>query len=179
MQHLLNLPASLPVPVDDGACARLSGMALPHCSLRSTQGGWIDLADQQGWLVVYCYPMTGRPDRALPQGWDEIPGARGCTPQACAFRDHHQELQQLRARVFGLSTQNSNYQLEAATRLHLPFALLSDKQAGLSSVLVMSRCVFAIAGAARVVSRRDHPAAGCDDGCGNDQRDQYFHAFSP
>jgi peroxiredoxin len=127
MQNLHNLPPNLPVPMDDSACGHLPGMALPHCSLRSTQGGWIDLADLQGWLVVYCYPMTGRPDRALPQGWDEIPGARGCTPQACAFRDHHQELQQLHARVFGLSTQNSNYQLEAATRLHLPFALLSDE----------------------------------------------------
>jgi peroxiredoxin len=76
---------------------------------------------------VYCYPLTGRPDRKLPQGWDEIPGARGCTPQSCAFRDHHAELKDLGSRVFGLSAQSTAYQREAAERLNLPYGLLSDE----------------------------------------------------
>ena len=75
---------------------------------------------------MYCYPRTGRPDENLPRGWDEIPGARGCTPQSCAFRDHHAELRTLGARVFGLSTQDTGYQREAVERLRLPFELLSD-----------------------------------------------------
>jgi peroxiredoxin len=101
-------------------------MRLPPVSLASTSGERIDLSTLAGTTVVYCYALTGRPDRDLPGGWDEIPGARGCTPQSCAFRDHHAELRGLGARVFGLSTQTTMYQSEAATRLHLPFALLSD-----------------------------------------------------
>ena len=96
-------------------------------SLASTSGERIDLSTLTGTTVVYCYPLTGRPDRDLPRGWDEIPGARGCTPQSCAFRDHHAELRGLGAKVFGLSTQTTMYQSEAAARLHLPFALLSDE----------------------------------------------------
>jgi len=95
-------------------------------SLLSTQGRLIDLAGLPGTSVVYVYPRTGRPDVDPPAGWNEIPGARGCTPQSCAFRDHHAELQALGARVFGLSTQTTEYQQEAAERLHLPFELLSD-----------------------------------------------------
>jgi peroxiredoxin len=101
-------------------------MRLPSVSLTSTSDEHIDLSALAGITVVYCYPLTGRPDRALPQGWDEIPGARGCTPQSCAFRDHHAELRDLGSRVFGLSTQDSAYQREAAERLNLPFRLLSD-----------------------------------------------------
>jgi len=102
-------------------------MRLPPVSLASTSGERIDLSTLTGTTVVYCYPLTGRPDRDLPRGWDEIPGARGCTPQSCAFRDHHAELRGLGAKVFGLSTQTTMYQSEAAARLHLPFALLSDE----------------------------------------------------
>jgi hypothetical protein len=105
-------------------------MWLPSITLTSTSGEPVDLSALTGTTVVYCYPVTGRPDRDLPSGWDEIPGARGCTPQSCGFRDHHAELQNLRARVFGLSTQDSAYQREAAERLHLPFGLLSDEEAG-------------------------------------------------
>jgi peroxiredoxin len=101
-------------------------MRLPSVSLTSTSDEHIDLSALAGITVVYCYPLTGRPDRALPQGWDEIPGARGCTPQSCAFRDHHAELRDLGSRVFGLSTQDSAYQREAAERLNLPLGLLSD-----------------------------------------------------
>jgi peroxiredoxin len=93
-----------------------------------TSGEPVDLSALTGTTVVYCYPLTGRPDRDLPAGWDEIPGARGCTPQSCAFRDHHAELRALGARVFGLSTQDSAYQQEAAERLQLPFGLLSDEK---------------------------------------------------
>ena len=126
MKNLERLPSDLPVPLDDGGSQHLPGAALPHCQLPSTQGGEVDPAAITGRIVIYCYPMTGRPGQALPQGWDRIPGARGCTPQACGFRDHYAELQQLQVQVFGLSVQSSTYQQEAARRLHLPFALLSD-----------------------------------------------------
>ena len=124
---VLEVPEGLPEPKDDGACDHLPGMKLPSVSLTSTSGDHIDLSALAGTTVVYCYPLTGRPDRKLPQGWDEIPGARGCTPQSCAFRDHHTELKDLGSRVFGLSAQDSAYQREAAERLHLPFLLLSDE----------------------------------------------------
>jgi len=124
--NLATLPQDLPVPLDDGACDHLGGMRLPLLTLSSTSGENVDLQQINGWLVLYCYPMTGRPDQPLPDGWDQIPGARGCTPQSCSFRDHYQELQALGAEVYGLSTQATAYQQEAADRLHLPFGLLSD-----------------------------------------------------
>lgn len=127
MESFLQLPADLPEPVDDGAADHLPGKRLPNVLVPSTSGVGVDLAELPGLTVVYCYPMTGRPGRDLPEGWDEIPGARGCTPQSCSFRDHHEELGNLGARVFGLSTQDTEYQREAADRLHLPFALLSDE----------------------------------------------------
>jgi peroxiredoxin len=126
MQNINELPKNLPVPVDDGACDHLPGLALPSVVLPSTAGRSVNLAQGPGWLVIYCYPMTGRPDRDLPHGWDQIPGARGCTPQSCSFRDHYRELQVLNAQLFGLSTQTTEYQREAVERLHLPFELLSD-----------------------------------------------------
>lgn len=95
----------------------------------------MDLSALPGRTVVYCYVMTGRPDQRLPEGWDLIPGARGCTPQACAFRDHHRELQALGARVCGLSTQGTAYQGEAVERLHLLFDLLSDADFAFASAL--------------------------------------------
>jgi peroxiredoxin len=121
------VPEGLPVPRDDGACEHLPGLSLPSVPLKSTSGERVDPSTLAGTVVVYCYPLTGRPERELPGGWDEIPGARGCTPQSCAFRDHHAELRDLGSRVFGLSTQGTAYQQEAAERLHLPFALLSDE----------------------------------------------------
>jgi len=122
------LPDDLPVPQDDGACDHLPGLAVADVALPSTMGGLVNLASPaSGWTIVYCYPRTGVPGQPLPTNWDAIPGARGCTPQSCAFRDHHAELAALDARVFGLSTQPTAYQREAAKRLHLPFALLSDE----------------------------------------------------
>ena len=128
MTNLNKLPTDLPAPQDDGACKHLVGMALPNVALLATDGSMVNLSQLPGRTVIYCYPMTGQPNVPLPEGWDQIPGARGCTPQSCAFRDHYQELQDLNANVFGLSVQSTDYQREMATRLHLPFQVLSDEQ---------------------------------------------------
>ncbi len=128
--------STLPQPEDDGAAAHLIGMKLPSIKLMSTTGDFVDLSQLVGRSVVYAYPMTGRPDTPLPDGWDDIPGARGCTPQSCAFRDHAAELAKLNVEhLFGLSTQDTPYQKEAAERLHLPFPLLSDKDQSLVTAL--------------------------------------------
>ena len=117
----------LPVPEDDGGADHLIGLRLPNNRLMSTSGTEIDLSALVGRSVVYAYPLTGRPDKPLPDGWDMIPGARGCTPQSCSFRDHADELRKLGVtHIFGLSTQDTEYQREAVERLHLPFELLSD-----------------------------------------------------
>ena len=120
------LPKDLPIPVDDGACNHLGALQVPSVSLISTAGHAVDLASLPGRTALYCYPRTGRPGQPLPSGWNEIPGARGCTPQSCGFRDHFTELQALGVRLYGLSTQDPNYQKEVVQRLHLPFELLSD-----------------------------------------------------
>jgi peroxiredoxin len=126
-QNYLELPKDLPVPQDDGAAKHLAGMGLPRLTLAATDGAEVDLSGQKGRTVVYAYPRTGEPGKPLPEGWDMIPGARGCTPQSCGFRDHFAELRKLGVdHLFGLSTQDSEYQREAAERLHLPFAILSD-----------------------------------------------------
>jgi peroxiredoxin len=134
-RNLLDLPADLPVPVDDGACDHLPGMRLPSLALPATDGTMIDLSALPGRSVVYVYPRTGRPEQPLPTGWDQIPGARGCTPQSCAYRDLAAELAALGARIFGLSTQDTAYQQEAVERLHLPFPLLSDERLALTTAL--------------------------------------------
>jgi peroxiredoxin len=124
----MELPQDLPIPQDDGACKHLSSMKLPSIALRSTRARMVDLSQLKGTAVIYIYPRTGRPDQDLPTGWNAIPGARGCTPQSCAFRDHFQELKKFGvSELFGLSTQDTGYQQEAAERLHLPFELLSDE----------------------------------------------------
>jgi peroxiredoxin len=133
--NLYELPYDLPVPADDGACDHLMGMSLPSVPLSSTAGRVVDLAGLAGRTVVYCYPRTGRPDQDPPTGWNAIPGARGCTPQSCGFRDHYQELRRVGARVFGLSTQDTDYQREAVERLHLPFELLSDAELAFAHAL--------------------------------------------
>ena len=133
--NLYELPADLPIPVDDGACDDLAGLHVPSIPLRSTGGRLVDLATLPGRMVIYCYPRTGRPDQEPPQGWNEIPGARGCTPQSCAFRDHFKDLQALGAEVFGLSAQSTEDQKEAVERLHLPFELLSDAELSFAKAL--------------------------------------------
>lgn len=126
MTNLAQLPSDLPIPQDDGSTDHLKGMKLPQVLLKATNGKTINVGDIQGKLVIYCYPMTGQPNIALPDGWDQIPGARGCTPQSCSFRDHYQELKDLGAEVIGLSVQTTEYQKEMADRLHLPFPVVSD-----------------------------------------------------
>lgn len=135
MQDYTSTPANLPVPEDDGAASHLVGSRLPSLGLVSTQGGVVDLSAIKGWSVVFCYPMTGRPGVALPPGWDQIPGARGCTPQNLAYKDHYTELTALGANVFGLSTQETSYQQEMAERLHLPFAVLSDESMAMTNAM--------------------------------------------
>jgi peroxiredoxin len=130
--------ASLPRPVDDGGADHLLGRTLPDVRLPSSRGGDVALRALHGLVVLYLYPMTGRPGRALPEGWDDIPGARGCTPQGCAFRDHFDTLCSLgAAHVFGVSTQSTEEQGEAAGRLHLPFPLLSDAAGRLAAALAL------------------------------------------
>jgi peroxiredoxin len=128
--ELHQLPPDLPVPQDDGAARHLPGMAVPPVALPSTSGQLVRLDDPAVSLsVVYCYPRTGRPNEDSLGGtanWNAIPGARGCTPQSCAYRDHHREFQEFGAVVYGLSTQTTEYQREAVVRLQLPFELLSD-----------------------------------------------------
>ncbi len=138
------LPKDLPVPVDDGATAHMEGSLLPDLDLSSTDGATINLAGLDKRWVIYIYPMTGRPDVSLPDGWDGIPGARGCTPQSCSFRDHYADLMALHTGVFGLSAQTSEYQREAKNRLQLPFQLLSDSSLRLKSAMQMP--TFTVAG---------------------------------
>lgn len=128
--------SSIPAPVDDGAAAHLAGARVPSIPLAATSGAAVDLSALPGRIVAYAYPRTGTPGAANPDGWDMIPGARGCTPQSCAFRDHFAELRALGVdHLFGLSTQDSAYQQEAAQRLHLPFPLLSDARLELTRAM--------------------------------------------
>jgi peroxiredoxin len=130
------LPADIPVPQDDGAARHLAGLRLPSLPLAATDGTSVDLSKPSGRTVVYIYPRTGVPGQAPPDGWDQIPGARGCTPQSCSFRDHFAELKRLGVdRLYGLSTQDTAYQREATERLHLPFAVLSDERLDLARTI--------------------------------------------
>ena len=127
--NLTALPANLPRPKDDGGARHLKGLPIPDLALPSTSNRLVNLATITApRIVVYCYPMTGRPDRPLPAGWDDIPGARGCTPETCGFRDHHKDLAKLHADVYGVSTQSTEYQQEMVKRLEVPFEVLSDER---------------------------------------------------
>jgi peroxiredoxin len=134
------LPPNIPVPQDDGAAAHLAGKKLPDLALPATQNAQsaaqVNLSTLKGRTVLYVYPRTGVPGVDLPPGWNDIPGARGCTPQSCAFRDHYAELRTLGVEhLFGLSTQDTDYQREAVARLHLPFAILSDEKLAFARAL--------------------------------------------
>jgi peroxiredoxin len=137
-----SLPPDLPIPLDDGACDHLKGMRIPAITLAATSGPGVRLADVPGWAVVYTYPRTGEDGLAPPPGWNAIPGARGCTPQTCGFRDHHQELTALGASVFGMSTQTSAYQREMVERLHVPFEVLSDATLEMTRALRLPTFTF-------------------------------------
>jgi peroxiredoxin len=120
--------SAIPEPNDDGAASHLAGMLIPSFPLPATDGTTVDLSMLPSRIVVYVYPRTGTPGVENPPGWDLIPGARGCTPQSCSFRDHFAELKGLGVnRLFGLSSQDTAYQREAVDRLHLPFPILSDE----------------------------------------------------
>jgi peroxiredoxin len=143
----LDLPADLPVPEDDGAADHLPGTALPSIALPATDGTSVRLDELPGRTVVFAYPRTGRPGEESPGGdehWDAIPGARGCTPEACSFRDEHARFAALGVGLFGLSTQDTDYQREAVERLHLPYPLLSD--AGLRLTTALRLPTFAVEG---------------------------------
>jgi peroxiredoxin len=130
------LPPGIPAPQDDGAAKHLAGARLPDIALPATDGASVNLSKLKGRTVVYVYPRTGVPGVDSLPGWDDIPGARGCTPQSCGFRDHFGELKRLGVQqLYGLSTQDTGYQREAATRLHLPFAILSDEKFALTKAL--------------------------------------------
>jgi len=137
---LYSLPANLPAPADDGGCDHLPGLDVPPLDLPSTHGRSVRLgAAPTRWTVVYAYPRTGVPTQDSPPCWDAIPGARGCTPQNCAFRDHYADLQRLGATVYGLSTQSTEYQREMAERLHLPYGGVADWPCDLSCIPVQRR----------------------------------------
>jgi peroxiredoxin len=139
------LPTELPVPQDDGAARHLTGMKMPSISLPGTDNARVDLSKLRGRSVLYIYPRTGVPGQPLPEGWNDIPGARGCTPQSCSFRDHFAELKQLGvAHLYGLSTQDGAYQKEAVQRLHLPFPILSDEKLELTRAMKLP--TFSVAG---------------------------------
>jgi peroxiredoxin len=138
------LPEGLPVPVDDGACDHLPGMRVPPVELPATSGGTVRLDALPGRTVVYCYPRTASPDDPPPPGWDAIPGARGCTPETCAFRDNHGGFLDLGVRVLGVSTQTTEEQREMAGRLGVPFDVLSDADLRLARALDLP--TFEVAG---------------------------------
>lgn len=139
MKNLNDLPDNLPVPEDDGACAHLEGLAFPSVSLIATSGNKVDISSDDGFVVVYFYPLIGRPDSPPMPAWNEIPGARGCTPQSCAFRDLYSEFTAHGVSVYGVSSQAHSEQVEASQRLHLPFELLSDASFELAAALKLPR----------------------------------------
>lgn len=142
------LPPDLPVPSDEGAASRLPGTPVPRLALPATDGREVELAQAQQRgrrTIVYAYPRTGRPgEPELVPDWDLIPGARGCTPESCGFRDHHSQLAELGVAVFGLSTEDSARQRETVERLNLPFELLSDSDHALTRALDLP--TFEVAG---------------------------------
>lgn len=145
MSDYSRLPDDLPLPEDDGAVDHLTGSTLPALRLPAAVGGSLGLAEAAAErLVAYVYPRTGKPGEPLPAGWDDIPGARGCTPQSCAYRDAMTEFSALGATVVGISAQPSREQREFAQREHIPFALLSDAELQLAAALHLP--TFEIAG---------------------------------
>lgn len=135
MKNLMELPTNLPVPQDDGACDHLIGTTLPAIKLKTTDDRTIDFGDYKKPCVIFFYPRTGEPDKPTPENWDLIPGARGCTPQSCGYRDLYAEFKELGFEIFGASTQSTDYQKEFVKRMHIPFEILSDEHYELTNGL--------------------------------------------
>ncbi|HXF31720.1 MAG TPA: peroxiredoxin [Solirubrobacterales bacterium] len=147
MSDYSSLPDDLPAPTDDGAADHLPGTPVPDLSLPATSGGEVDLAElATGLLVAYVYPRTGVPGEPLPQGWDDIPGARGCTPQSCSYRDSLAAFEAHGARLVGISAQSAAEQAEFATREHIPYPLLADPDLRLAAALGLPTFEVEIAG---------------------------------
>ena len=140
------LPEGLPIPEDDGACDHLTGMSLPPVTLTSSSERTVNMAALRGLHVIYIYPMSSENDSVLPDNWDSIPGARGCTPQSCSFRDHQNELSEFGAKVFGLATQSPQYLAGEVARIHLPYELLSDENLVLQRALSLPSFDVKVAG---------------------------------
>jgi peroxiredoxin len=153
MTDYTTLPDNLPVPLEDGAADHLPDLAIPQLTLRATDGSAVALDELgTGRTIIYFYPLTGRPGIDLPDGWDSIPGARGCSTEACDFRDHFDELREAGVHaVYGLSSQDTNYQSEVADRLRLLFTMLSDQRFELADALNLP--TFAATGHDRLYSR--------------------------
>jgi peroxiredoxin len=150
-----SLPADLPVPEDDGAADHIPGTPVPRLELPATSGGAVDLAELgAGLLVAYVYPRTGVPGEPLPEGWDDIPGARGCTPQSCAYRDSVAAFDLHGARLVGISAQSEAEQAEFAAREHIPYPLLADPGLGLAATLRLPTFTVEIGGAEKTLYKR-------------------------
>lgn len=132
---LKSIPTDLPIPMDDGACQHLENMLMPDVFLPSTDDKIINPPQLAGWNVIFCYPMTGRPGFNIPEGWVQIPGAAGCTPQVCSYRENHAEFKRNHVGIYGLSAQTPEAQKEASIRLELSYPLLSDSTHSLSSAM--------------------------------------------
>jgi peroxiredoxin len=135
MRDLSKIPDGLPVPIDDGACDHLKNISLPSVTLRTTSDRFINLSQLQSPSVIFFYPRTGEPTKPVPPDWDHIPGARGCTPQSCGFRDLYSEFKSLGYQVFGASSQSTDYQKEFISRNHIPFEIISDEKFELTDAL--------------------------------------------
>jgi peroxiredoxin len=132
---IFSIPSDLPIPLDDGACDHLQSARMPNVVLWSSDDREINLSELLGWNVIFCYPMTGRPGFSIPEGWVQIAGAAGCSPQVCSYREKHKELITNRVGIYGISTQTPEAQKEASTRLELPYPLLSDANHTFSAAL--------------------------------------------
>jgi peroxiredoxin len=147
MSDYASLPDDLPAPEDDGAADHLRGAAVPRVSLPATRGGEVDLPElAEDLLVAYVYPRTGVPGEPLPEGWDDIPGARGCTPQSCSYRDNLAAFERHGARLVGISAQSEAEQAEFAAREHIPYPLLADPGLRLAAALGLPTFEVEIAG---------------------------------
>jgi peroxiredoxin len=143
MKDFTKLPDGLPVPEDDGACRHLPGKDLPALALRSTSNRDVRLDEvSQNRTVFFFYPRTGRPGQSVPPTWDQIPGARGCTPHSCGYRDSFAEFRRLGVAVYGVSSQDTEYQQELVRRTNLPYEVLSDGEFKLTNALRLPTFVF-------------------------------------